>query len=150
MNYVQRVQPRMIQAVWAQIKPQLYEAIPPMNSGSNDDYAHILAALLQEKAQLWVVYSEVDEGSKIKVHAFVVTIMRSDPLTYDKYLHLYAMYAYHTLQPSDWDRLQDCVEEYARGNGCIELTTFTKHPVVKRRCMERGGLADVTFLHKRL
>lgn len=149
MNYVQRVQPRMINTVWEHVRPQLYEAIPPMNSKADDNYAHILAALLQEKAQLWIVYNAESE-SKIKVHAFVVTIIRSDPLTNDRYLHLYAMYAYHTLVPSDWDRLQDCIEEYARGNGCIELTTFTSHPVVKRRCIERGGVADTVFLHKRL
>jgi hypothetical protein len=136
MNYVQRVQPRMITAVWEQIKPQLYEAIPPMNSKADDNYAHILAALLQEKAQLWVVYNELEGGAKVRVHGYVVTIIRSDPITGDKYLHLYAMYAYHTLVPSDWDRLQDAIEAYARGNDCTELTTFTSHPV--------------TFLHKRL
>lgn len=149
MNYVQRVQPRAIDAVWEQIRPQLYESIPPMNSKADDNYAHVLAALLQEKAQLWVVYNE-EAANKVRVHAFVVTIIRSDPLTNDRYLHLYAMYAYHTLVPSDWDRLQDSIESYARANACVEMTTFTAHPVVKRRCMERGGLSDVTFLHKRL
>lgn len=148
MSYVQRVQPRMIKTVWPVIEPKLEQSIPPMNSGTVDAYAHILASLLDERAQLWVVYDDTERGPK--VHAFVITIIRNDPLTRDKFLHLYAIYAFHTLQPVDWDRLQEVIEAYARGNDCIELTTFTSHPVVKRRCMERGGVVDVVFLHKRL
>jgi len=149
MNYVQRVQPRSIGQVWPVIKPKLHESTPPMNSKSDDAYAHILAALLDERAQLWVVYNEQEQAPP-KVHAFVVTIIRRDPITNDRFLHLYAIYAYRTLQPADWDRLQDCIEAYARGMECIEMTAFTSHPVVRRRCEERGGVSDVAFLHKRL
>lgn len=147
-TYVQRVQPRMIQQIWEQVRYGLQEAVPPPNAASEDAYTHILAALMAEQAQLWAVYSGTVD--KPQVHAFVITVIRRDPITKEKYLHLYSIHAYRPLSDRDWDRMQIVVEKFAVGNECVELIAFTKNPMVKAQFERRGGLPDVQYWHKRL
>lgn len=148
MSYVQRIQPAAIKKVWSDIRFALEKSLPPTGRQDYHSYTEILAKLLSGKAQCWVMYEQEEE--KYKLHGLVVTIIINDPLTGDKYLHLYAMYAFRPLTVSEWNRLQDIIETFAKGNDCHALTSFTNSKVIARHFQSRGGQCDWQYWYKEL
>lgn len=135
-------------AIWEEIRFGLRRSLPPTSRRNEDAYTQALADIIAGRSQCWVVYSVEEE--KYKLHAFAITMIRPDPLTKHKYLHLYTIYAFSPLSTEDWDRLQDVVESFARDNDCVSLTSFANHPMIIAQFKRRGGTNDWQYWHKEL
>lgn len=146
--YVHKLYPQAIKQIWSQLKYGLEKALPPTSGQDYQGYTSILAALLSEKAQCWVVYSQ--EENTPKLHGFVVSMLRNDPLTKNKYLHLYAIYAFRPLTEQAWTRLYACVNKFAKAQGCSALTSFTNNDQVAKQFARLGGKTDWQYWYKEI
>lgn len=148
MTYVTQLGPLAIKKIWSDLRFGLQQSLPPTGKQSMRSYTYILSDLLSGRAQCWVAYGVKDEVYSL--HGFVITFLRSDPLTRDKYLHLYSMYAFQQMSLEDWNRLQDIVEKFAEVNNCTALTSFTNNPAIARNFERRGGKNDWQYWYKEL
>lgn len=144
---VNRLQPNAIHKVWSKLLYGIQQAAPVTNSRTDEAYNNVLAMLLSERAQCFVAYKA---GDVPDVLGFIITIIQTDTMSHDRYLFIYAMYAFQGLSEEVWNALQDAVENFARQNNCIRLVGFTNNQRMLQQCLQRGAKQDITFLYKEL
>lgn len=148
MIYVHRLQPKAMVRVWSHLRYGIEQSMPPTAKKDSGSVINILAELLCDAAQCWVVYSE--EGSEIGLHAFAITYLRTDPLTKNKYLHVYTLYGFKPLTRETWARISAVILKFAKGHKCTAVTTFTNNPVVSKMVESMGGSKDWEYWYKEL
>ena len=145
-HVVYRVQPAAIHLIWSKILTGIQEAAPVTNSRSAQAYTNVLAALVSERAQCFVVADPTQDPPAVR--GFLITILQSDPLTSEKHLLIYVAYGFEHIPEEAWDKVYEALAKFAKANSCTGMIAFTKNPVVVKLCLRYGALQDIIFLHK--
>ena len=142
------LQPNTIKKIWSALRYGLEQALPPTADQHFHSYTEILAEMMSGKAQCWVIYYTEDEQPCLC--GFAVTFLRPDPLTKSKYLHVYAIYAFDSLEDEDWDRLYAVMIKFAKINNCSAITAFTNQHIVASQIKRLGGKSDWEYWYKEI
>ena len=111
---------------WDIIKYALQQ-VERFGEGEEDErYNRILAALLNDKSQCFIMYSE-DE----KVKAVMVTEILEDLITSKRTLNLRCLYAFDVVATSEWTSNFGFLIDVAKAERCYKITYETNNPRVQ-------------------
>lgn len=132
-----RLLPEQVSSKWDELAPFVEKAIPYETLDKTQIAVNILAAILGDKAQAWVYYSDDDEQKPV---ALVVTTTRHDEVLYTSHLIIYAVSIIQEDASVDlWRPGFATLEQYAKSLGVNSILAFTRIPAIVRICKERLG-----------
>ena len=137
-----QITPYDLLKVWDLFRFGLIQSVPGLTNASAESMQAILVALLNQKAQGWVL----QDGDEIA--SMVVTYVEHDKITGDKFLLCYAMYNFHPVGREGWNLLSIGLDKFARGNGCGRLVFYTHVPELKQGAEIFGFKATSTILER--
>jgi len=89
---------------------------------------NILASLLSDKMQCWILTDDDDQ-----IQAICTTMIMTDDAANNRYLLIYSLYAYdNVVEHRFWDTGFDELKKYARKRGCISLNAYSNDPAVDK------------------
>ena len=132
-----------IQRVAPYIREALIKSSPPSMPPTNEAIRNVLVELVTGKAECWILYKDAD--GKLDLHMIAVTAILRDPLSKSYVLHVYALYAFNTLNVECIKLICNTLRNYARINGCIELRGISSSKELIG-ILKWLGFSDLTYL----
>ncbi len=127
--------------VWPYIADTVSRALPPSTYASPYKVNNIVAALMRGDMQCWL-YSH--DGKEIG--AVALTTVTEDECTGIRNLLIYCMAGYDKIERHAWLEGINRLREFAKSQGCYQITGYTKSARVKRVVDMVGGNTDYRFI----
>ena len=121
---------------WPMLKHMALETGIVPRAGNEDALNALLAKLLSDYWQAWVIFR--DEGEDRVLHAVGLTSLYEDALTGDRYLDIYALYAFRSFTP---EIKADCMEtlgRFVKERGCVGVLATTQNPRAEALMLDVG------------
>lgn len=129
--------PDQVAKLWDYIKFAIAESAPPTVGDTERLARSALVALLNGKAQCWLMY-EV-QGSTRRFEAVVITQIVSDSIAATKSVLVYCLYGHDKISESSWKDGLKTLIKWAAARGCEAIVGYTENPVVVERAKQLGG-----------
>ena len=121
---------------WELIKYSLEQVERIGDVYADKTYNMLLAELLSDKAQCFIVYD--DSGEMIK--AVCLTVIFHDVIRDVKTLHIRSLYAFKASSNDTWKDEFEVVKEFALSEGCSRITLETSNPKVRSIAKHFGAV----------
>ena len=118
-----KLMPEQISVYWDMIKHGVVVANKLTGPNQDSVPAKLLERLLVGKAQCWLGMTEDEQGFRTH-YAFGITTVEESSIG-EVYLFLHTLYAFRPMPESLVEEILPTLEDFAKGNGCSKLVTFT-------------------------
>lgn len=125
---------------WELIKYSLEQVERIGDVYADKTYNRLLAELLSDKAQCFIVYDE--SGEVIK--AVCLTVIFHDVIRDVKTLHIRSLYAFKASSNDTWKEEFEVVRKFAINEGCNNITLETSNSKVKSIAKHFGAVETST------
>lgn len=132
-----RLVPEQITVGWDVIRPLIAHTLPPTLRVSQAAMGNILTALLNEEAQLWLLYREEGDGIP---RAFIMTTIITDNVAGSKFLLIYSMHGLDTLNIKDYENGVGSLKTFALANECNQVLAYVEDESFIRVLNRVGGV----------
>jgi len=139
-----RLLPEQLKQVWDLVRYGVAQSIPPHVKKSQESMRRVLASLLADRAQCWILY-QVGEDGQAQIGSMLVSAMEVERVSGTKFLNLWAMYGFRHTPMEGWQVMRDTVMAFARDQGCHCITAMSANPKAVELALGLGG-QGVTFL----
>jgi len=142
-----RLTPSQASANWDRIKETIRSSLPPAIVYDESIVADVLEAVLQERAQVWVLHTQVVKEGKSEIEAIILTTVVEDWLTKSRTLLIYSLYGFFAdNNQKDWAEALDGLRKYARSRGCEAITAYSDNMAAIRLAERLGGNASYRYI----
>jgi len=116
-----RIFPEQFEHLWEVFAPMVAQSLPPQIGISRVILTNILAAVLRDEAQAWLIRGD---GGEDDYRTFVLTTVQRDRVICVKNLLIYALFMIKPLDLEGWKKGLHQLKEYARSRGCGVVLGF--------------------------
>ena len=134
-----KLTPDQVATYWDSLRPMIEAALPPIaDPDSNERMNNVLARLLADNMQCWVVQRDS------KIWGVGTSIIQEDVATGGRDLLLYSVYAAPGATGEDWTDAFETVRRWALAKGCKRYVGYTTNPVMIK-VLEKFGAEFWTY-----
>jgi len=133
-----KIIPKQVPVFWNAIKAATTQADEVDSKDLQSYLNELLQSLLSNKAQCFVALNE----KRILV-GLLITRVKEDKITKDKFLFMQSVYTWESLEDQIWRRAYDITRLFAIKEGCKYLSFNSRNPNVWSRT-EKLGFKEIT------
>lgn len=150
-----QLEPEQVNSMWADIKPMIYENMPPGYEDLPKISANILTSILCRDCVVWGYYS--DDGLKQDfndqpkpLRGICITSVVHTPVLRVKRLLLFTYYVDSELGRQNIVEGIRTLEEYASSKGCADMYAYSENEVFTRMMRAIGWNTDQIVIRKNI
>lgn len=140
-----RLTPEQVDKYWDDVAVSVAEALPP-TSGSDEAMLNLLESIMNGMADCWVVYDVSEEECKIRIVAYMITTIVTEPISNTKNLLIYALTGTGSMLKEHWKEGYLALINWAKANDCVAVTAYTQLESIVTMAKRLGGDAAFTFV----
>lgn len=135
-----QLHPDKVSKMWDEIKPAIYESLPPFTGEREEIMNNILTAVLTEQLECWMSYQVVDDVNVMD--AFLTTTFIYDDISKAKNILIYSLYGYHEISEQSWDEGFEALYKYGFSKGCSNIIAYTSNDYMIKRTVQFKGTSN--------
>jgi hypothetical protein len=124
---------------WEAFRPEIESALPPISIESPDRMNNILASILTEVLECYVVYSENEDMSKNLLAILTLTVIGQIDSEHKNLLIYTLTGTQQAMSPREWIEAVDILKSIAEAKGCKRIIAYSNNLNVIR-FMEKLGV----------
>ncbi len=137
--------PSQVGYYWDVIAPGIEKGLPPTSYGSDKVMSNILATLLSDNMQCWIITTSPEVNGSSIVGLVITRIVDGGP-TLIKNLEVYCLYAFKPMNNELWKDGFITLRKFAKANDCYRIIAYSDNVRVIEMVESLGGSSNYRFI----
>lgn len=134
------IRPDFVSDHWDFFSQAIGKSLAPTISNTVQGMSAVLKSILLGELKVWIYDNE---GSNNFVMS---TVVREDPITKQRSLLIYSLYAFFQIKPNAWKKSFDTLKKEAKMLNCESVIAYTANEKIVRYLETQGAETSFTLI----